>query len=85
MNLSVCERVWSNVFERFFFFFYLYFLLSLFLTSLSLQQFHQAGEPVFHLHKHMAHSCWIHTFGKWTDVRARWGPVINEPVRRATY
>ena len=73
MNLSVCERVWSNVFERFFFFF------------LSLQQFHQAGEPVFHLHKHMAHSCWIHTFGKWTDVRARWGPVINEPVRRATY
>lgn len=36
----------------------------------SVQQFHQAGEPVFHLHKHMAHSCWIHTFGKWTDVTA---------------
>lgn len=34
----------------------------------STQQLHQAGEPVFYLHKHMAHSCWFHTSGKWTGV-----------------
>lgn len=36
-----------------------------FLFPSSTQQFHQAGEPVFYLHKHMAHSCWFHTSGKW--------------------
>ena len=32
--------------------------------SHSTQQFHQASEPVLHLHQHMANSRWIHSSGK---------------------
>ena len=41
---------------------YIHLIFSCF--SRSTQQFHQASEPVLHLHQHMANSRWIHTSGK---------------------